>query len=68
MLEKIDLNRFAETKDKDTKLSTKARAQRFLGAVSEFRDAIKMRPIEMVYRTLKWILPIHPRLVQNAGF
>ena len=41
MLEEIDLNRFAETKDKDTKLSTKARAQRFLGAVSEFRDAIK---------------------------
>ena len=41
VLEKIDLNRFAETKDKDTKLSTKARAQRFLGAVSEFRDAIK---------------------------
>ena len=26
VLEKIDLNRFAETKDKDTKLSTKARA------------------------------------------
>ena len=68
MLEEIDLNRFAETKDKDTKLSTKAPAQRFLGAVSEFRDAIKMRPIKMVYRTLKWILPIHPRLVQSAGF
>jgi IS605 OrfB family transposase len=40
-LEKIDLSRFAETKDKDTKLSNKARAQRFLGAVSELRDAIK---------------------------
>jgi len=41
VLEKIDLSRFAETKDKDTKLSNKARAQRFLGAVSELRDAIK---------------------------
>ena len=41
VLEEIDLRRFAETKDKDTKLSSKARAQRFLGAVSEFRDAIK---------------------------
>ena len=41
VLEKIDLSRFAETRDKDTKLSNKARAQRFLGAVSEFRDAIK---------------------------
>ena len=35
------MSRFAETRDKDTKLSSKARAQRFLGAVSEFRDAIK---------------------------
>ena len=41
VLEKIDLSRFAETKDKDTKLSNKARAQRFLGSVSELRDAIK---------------------------
>ena len=29
---------------------------------------LKMRLIEMVYLTLKWILPIHPRLVQSAGF
>ena len=41
VLEEIDLSRFAETRDKNTKLSNKARAQRFLGAVSEFRDAIK---------------------------
>lgn len=41
VLEKINLVRFAETKDKDTKLSNKARAQRFLGSVSELRDAIK---------------------------
>ena len=41
VLEEIDLSRFAETRDKDTKLSNKARAQRFLGAVSKFRDAIK---------------------------
>ena len=41
VLEEIALRRFAETIDKDTKLSNKARAQRFLGAVSEFRDAIK---------------------------
>ena len=41
VLEKIPLNKFAETKDKDTKLSNKARAQRFLASVSEFRDAIK---------------------------
>ena len=68
MLEKIDLNRFAETKDKDTKLSTKARAQRFLGAVSEFRDAIKNAADRDGYLTLKWILPIHSRLVQSASF
>ena len=41
VLEKINLARFAETRDKDTKLSNKARAQRFLGSVSELRDAIK---------------------------
>ena len=41
VLEKIPLNKFAETRDKDTKLSNKARAQRFLASVSEFRDAIK---------------------------
>ena len=41
MLEKINLARFAETRNKDTKLSSKARAQRFLGSVSELRDAIK---------------------------
>ena len=41
VLEKINLVEIAETKDKDTKLSNKARAQRFLGAVSELRDAIK---------------------------
>ena len=41
VLEKINLARFAETKDKDTKLTNKARAQRFLGSVSELRDAIK---------------------------
>ena len=40
-MEKIPLNKFAETRDKDTKLSNKARAQRFLASVSEFRDAIK---------------------------
>ena len=40
MLEDINLTDFAETKDKDTKLSNKARAQRFLASPSEFRDAI----------------------------
>jgi IS605 OrfB family transposase len=41
VLEKINLARFAETKDKDTKLNNKVRAQRFLASVSELRDAIK---------------------------
>jgi IS605 OrfB family transposase len=40
VLEDIDLSRFAETRDKSTKLTNKARAQRFLAAPSEFRDAI----------------------------
>ena len=40
VLEDIDLSRFAETKDKSTKLSNKARAQRFLASPSELRDAI----------------------------
>ena len=41
VLEKIPLNKFAETKDKDTKLNNRARAQRFLASLSEFREAIK---------------------------
>lgn len=39
-LEKINLTVFAEVKDRDNKLSDKARAQRFLASPSEFRDAI----------------------------
>ena len=41
MLEQINLTDFAETRDKNTKLSNKARAQRFLASLSEFRGAIK---------------------------
>ena len=41
VLEKIDLTDFAETKNKNTKLSNKARSQRFMAALGEFRDAIK---------------------------
>jgi IS605 OrfB family transposase len=41
VLEDINLTDFAETRDKNTKLSNKARAQRFLASLSEFRDAIK---------------------------
>lgn len=40
VLEKIDLDVFAEVKDKDNNLSDKARAQRFLASPSELRDAI----------------------------
>ena len=41
VLEQINLTDFAETRDKNTKLSNTARAQRFLASLSEFRDAIK---------------------------
>ena len=41
VLEDINLTDFAETKDKNTKLSNKARLQRFLSSLSEFKDAIK---------------------------
>ena len=41
VLEKINLTDFAETKGKNTKLSNKARAQRFMASLAEFRDAIK---------------------------
>ena len=41
VLEKLNKTDFAETRDKNTKLSKKARAQRFLASLSEFRDAIK---------------------------
>ena len=41
VLEKIKLTDFAETKGKNTKLSNKARAQRFMASLAEFRDAIK---------------------------
>lgn len=41
VLEEINLTDFAETKEKNTKLSKKARAQRFMASLSEFRDAIK---------------------------
>jgi IS605 OrfB family transposase len=41
VLEKINLTDFAETKNKNTKLSNKARAQRFMASLGEFRDAIK---------------------------
>ena len=41
VLEDINLTDFAETRDKNTKLSNKARAQRFLASLSEFRDAVK---------------------------
>ena len=41
VLEKINLDDIAETKNKNTKLSNKTRAQRFLASLSEFRDAIK---------------------------
>ena len=40
VLEDINLTDFAETRDKNTKLSNKARAQRLLALLSEFRDAI----------------------------
>ncbi|MDA0846548.1 MAG: zinc ribbon domain-containing protein [Proteobacteria bacterium] len=40
VLENINLTAFAEAKDKDNSLNNKARAQRFLVSVSEFRDAI----------------------------
>jgi len=40
VLEEINLSVFAEVKDRDNNLSDKARAQRFLAAPSEFRDAI----------------------------
>jgi transposase len=40
VLEDIDLSVFAEARDKDTNLSNKARAQRFLASPSEFRNAI----------------------------
>ena len=40
VLEEINLAVFAEVKDKDNNLSDKARAQRFLASLSEFRDAI----------------------------
>ena len=39
-LEKINLTVFAEVKDRDNKLSDKARAQRFLASPSELRNAI----------------------------
>lgn len=41
VLEDINLTDFAETKSKNTKLSNKARAQRFMASLGEFRDAIK---------------------------
>ena len=41
VLEDINLTDFAETKGKNTKLSNKARAQRFMASLGEFRDAIK---------------------------
>ena len=41
VLEQINLTNFAETRDKNTKLFNKARAQRFLASSSEFRGAIK---------------------------
>ncbi len=41
VLEDINLTDFAKTRDKNTKLSNRARAQRFLASLSEFRDAIK---------------------------
>jgi len=41
VLEQINLTDFAETRDKNTKLSNTARAQRFLAPLSEFRGAIK---------------------------
>ena len=41
VLEDIDLTVFAETRDKNTKLSNKARAQRFLASLSELKGAIK---------------------------
>ena len=40
VLEDINLTDFAQTRDKNTKLSNKARAQRLLALLSEFRDAI----------------------------
>ena len=40
VLEDINLSVFAEARDKDTKLPSKARAQRFLASTSEFRNAI----------------------------
>lgn len=41
VLEEIPLTVFAETKNKNTKLGNKARSQRFMAALGEFRDAIK---------------------------
>lgn len=40
VLEEINLTIFTEVKDRDNKLSNKARAQRFLASLSEFRNAI----------------------------
>lgn len=40
VLEEINLTIFAEVKDRNNKLSNKARAQRVLASPSEFRDAI----------------------------
>ena len=39
--EDIDLSEWAEEKDKDNELSSKARRQRFMVAPSEFRDAVE---------------------------
>ena len=58
VLEDINLNDFAETRDKDTKLSNQARAQRFSAALSEFRDAI-VNAADREGVPYKWVDPAY---------
>ena len=65
VLEDINLNDFAETRDKDTKLSNQARAQRFSAALSEFRDAIK-NAADREGVPYKWVDPAYTSKMCSA--
>ena len=65
VLEDINLNDFAETRNKDTKLSNQARAQRFSAALSEFRDAIK-NAADREGVPYKWVDPAYTSKMCSA--
>lgn len=65
VLEDINLNDFAETRDKDTKRSNQARAQRFSADLSEFRDAIK-NAVDREGVPYKWVHPAYTSKMCSA--